>query len=221
MKNVLITGNTHGVGLELTKLYEAEGYNVIGMSRALGYDLEDIENVHRFNEEHRATLFDIVILNAATAGIEYGRQRQNGDYTYWSKMMRVNCINQAVLLRYLMKRIKTKVAFISSEASLYPRMLKREKFDSWEKLAYKTTKISMNMTAMYFTREFREQGNEIPIVLYAPGSVDTGFEKQYVIEKPGRITAEFSAASLKSHFDNVTLDDCGKFYRYDGTLLDW
>jgi len=220
-KNILITGNTSGVGLELSKLYEADGYNVIGLSRSQGYDLENVDSVLNFCADHQFTFFDKVILNAATAGIEYGRERLNNNYNYWSKMMRVNCINQTILLNMIRARVKEKVAFISSESALYPRMLAREKFDSFQKLAYKTTKISMNMCAMYFSREFQERGWEVPVVIYSPGSVDTNFDKQYTIEKSGRIKAEESALGIKTHFDQSTMNNNGKFYRYDGTELNW
>lgn len=220
-KNILITGNTSGVGLELSKLYEADGYNVIGLSRSQGYDLENVNDVHEFCDYYQFQFFDKVILNAATAGIEYGREVSDGNYDYWSKMMRVNCINQTILLNSIRGRVKEKVAFISSESALYPRMLAREKFDSFQKLAYKTTKISMNMTAMYFSREFKEMGKPLPVVIYAPGSVDTDFEKQFTIQKPGRIKAYDSAAGIKNHFDNSTLNENGKMFRYDGTQLDW
>jgi len=220
-KNILITGNTSGVGLELSKLYEADGYNVIGLSRSQGYDLENVNDIHEFCDYYQFQFFDKVILNAATAGIEYGREVSDGNYDYWSKMMRVNCINQTILLNSIRGRVKEKVAFISSESALYPRMLAREKFDSFQKLAYKTTKISMNMCAMYFSREFQERDCTVPVVIYAPGSVDTNFEKQYTIEKPGRIKAEDSALGIKTHFDQSTMINNGKFYRYDGTELNW
>ena len=33
MKNVLITGSSRGIGLELVKLFQNKGYNVIALSR--------------------------------------------------------------------------------------------------------------------------------------------------------------------------------------------
>lgn len=221
MKNILITGNTSGVGLELHKQYKAEGYNVIGLSRSQGYDLSDIESVHEFCDTYQFTFFDKVILNAATAGIEYGRESSDAKFAYWSKMMQVNCINQTLMLHFIKNRVKEKVAFISSESALYPRMLERPKFDRFQKLAYKTTKIALNMSAMYFSREFNEIGTPIPVVIYAPGSVDTNFEKQFTIDKPGKIKASESAAGIKDHFDNATMEENGKMFRYDGTQLDW
>ncbi len=220
-KNILITGENRGLGLGLRKLYEAEGYNVIGLSRTLGYDLDDIEAIHDFCDTYQFTFFDKVILNAGTAGIEYGRENSHGRFNYWSKIMRINCINQAVLLHFIKDRVKDKVAFISSESALYPRMLARENFDSFQKLAYKTSKVSMNMCAMYFSREFNEIGNPIPVVIYAPGSVDTNFERQFEIKGKKKTPISEVSLNIKNHFDQATMEDNGKFYLHDGTLMDW
>lgn len=219
--NVLITGDTSGLGLELKRLYEAQGHTVFGMSRKDGYDLNNIYSIHAFCEKHKNSYFDTVILNAATAGIEYGRETHGGDYQYWTDMMRINCINQAVLLYELRHQVTKNVGFVSADASLYPRMLTREKFDKFSKLAYMTTKVSVNMTAMYFSRMFREMDLSIPVVLFTPSSIDTQFEKQYTAYKPNRHSPLVAAEGIKQQLDNATMDQNGKFYSYTGEQKDW
>ena len=48
MKNVIITGTSSGIGLELVKTYSKNGYNVISLSRS-NLDEKSLKNVKHIN----------------------------------------------------------------------------------------------------------------------------------------------------------------------------
>ena len=50
MKNIIITGTSSGIGLELVKIYSKEGFNVISLSRS---DLPDLP-LNSLTEENNA-----------------------------------------------------------------------------------------------------------------------------------------------------------------------
>ena len=67
MKNVLITGTSSGIGLELLKIYSKNGFNIISLSRS---DLPATESsligVNHFNfdiskNENIETLIDLIL----------------------------------------------------------------------------------------------------------------------------------------------------------------
>ena len=100
MKNVLITGASKRLGLELANLYRKS-------DNVLGLDSSDIDFRTDYINESLSldtTHWDIVIINART------KQHK------WSDMMNVNCINQVRFIETIMDRIKEKLIFITSEA---------------------------------------------------------------------------------------------------------
>ena len=60
MKNIIITGTSSGIGLELVKIYSKEGFNVISLSRSdlplnslngirhIKFDITNDESIHLF-----------------------------------------------------------------------------------------------------------------------------------------------------------------------------
>ena len=58
MKNIIITGTSSGIGLELVKIYSKEGFNVISLSRSelplnslngirhISFDITSDESIH-------------------------------------------------------------------------------------------------------------------------------------------------------------------------------
>jgi len=61
---IAITGNTSGIGLELSKRFADLGWEVSGFSRTSGYDLTDFNTMHQMIEEVVAYNPDIFVNNA-------------------------------------------------------------------------------------------------------------------------------------------------------------
>tara|TARA_Y100000114_G_C11665756_1_gene281285 strand:- start:77 stop:655 length:579 start_codon:yes stop_codon:yes gene_type:complete len=192
MKNVLITGASKRLGLELANLYRKS-------DNVLGLDSSDIDFSTDYTNESLSldtTHWDIVIINART------KQHK------WSEMMNVNCINQVRFLETIMDRIKEKLIFITSEAGSH---YKTQHFPDdpldFDKLDYKMSKAALNMAMTWFAKKL-----PIQVLAIHPGTF--GYE--------GATPAAKRAAEVKATIDKTYRKDfTGSFIRYDGKPLQW
>ena len=75
MKNIIITGTSSGIGLELVKIYSKNGYNVISLSRS-DLPVKGLVGVEHMNfdiskKESLVDLVNLVKNNYKTDGINY------------------------------------------------------------------------------------------------------------------------------------------------------
>ena len=46
MKNIIVTGTSRGIGLEVVKLFASKGYQILSVSRQVNQELQNFDNVH-------------------------------------------------------------------------------------------------------------------------------------------------------------------------------
>jgi len=206
MNNVLITGSSRGLGRSLKSLFNLAQYSVFELDSTV-VDLTNSKNVENYCNSISNTKFETVIINAATAGLEFDHASHTSDFA--DKVFKVNFINQIKIVDTILPNINKKLVFITSHSSSYQKTSSLSEPIAFRKLIYRCSKISLNLAATYY-QAIRP---DLDVYLINPGSMDTGFEGKLAPVKD-RVQPFVVAESIYSLIKKPEL--AGKFISWDG-----
>lgn len=228
---ILITGANRGIGFELTRQYAETGWRVVACCREPGkaQALDGLAKahakqvtIHRLdvtNSEHIKALatsigntpIDILLNNA---GI-YGRRDAtlgNTDESQWLETFRVNTIAPIKVMEAFIDRVgasKRKVF-----ASITSEMGSIADNTSGGSYVYRSSKAALNAAMKSAANDLKDRG--ISVVVIHPGWVRTDMGGASAL-----LTVEQSAKSIRELLGRVSIEDTGKFFNYDGTVISW
>lgn len=234
MANIIITGANRGIGLALVKAYLLGGNRVFALCRqpqqadqlnelaasAGGQltvhtvDMADAGSIITFAGSLKDTPVD-VLLNVA--GIVGGRTDSllkapfsEADFDDWRTAFEVMTIGpfrltQAVLPNLIAARGKVMTVSSQIAASTWPR---------GGLYAYGATKAAVNRLMRSLAFDLRDKG--VTVALVHPGWVQTDMGGANA-----EITPQESAAGIKQVLDGLTLEDTGKFFKWNGEEHAW
>jgi len=234
MANIIITGANRGIGLALVKTYLLGGDRVFALCRqpqqadqlnelaasAGGQltvhtvDMADAGSITTFAGSLKDTPVD-VLLNVA--GIVGGRTDSllkapfsEADFDDWRTAFEVMTIGpfrltQAVLPNLIAARGKVMTVSSQIAASTWPR---------GGLYAYGATKAAVNRLMRSLAFDLRDKG--VTVALVHPGWVQTDMGGANA-----EITPQESAAGIKQVLDGLTLEDTGKFFKWNGEEHAW
>lgn len=193
MKNVLITGGTSGLGLQLMKDYLDIGYNVISISR----NAEKISNIKKQLQNDKATFIcedvsnidttanlaevisphfnklDILINNA---GIIHPGGIEKIETAQWNEMININLTSVFAITKALLPFLKkSECANIVNVSSISSKM-------TGSSIAYSVAKAAIDMMTQSLAKDLAQYGIRVNSV--NPGMMDTGFQVSNGLIKP-------------------------------------
>lgn len=218
MPTVLITGANRGIGLELTRQYAADGWDVTATAREPSAELNDLgvavelldmremDAVARFGERIDRPL-DLLIANAGT----YGPQSVHTamDATGWSEAFAVNSIAPFLLAQSVLPHVTQsggKLVAIST------KMGSIEDNSSGGYIAYRSSKAALNMA----WRSLAIDNPSVVAALLHPGWVKTRMGGSHA-----PLTVETSATALRKTIAGLSAAESSGFFNYDGSPLPW
>jgi NAD(P)-dependent dehydrogenase (short-subunit alcohol dehydrogenase family) len=231
MSRVLLTGANRGLGLEFTRQYLAEGWDVIAACRdpraaealqrlegspsgsltLLEMDVADSASVRRAAAQLPAPSIDIAI---NCAGIFGGRAQALGslDYDEWIQVLEVNLLGPARVSEAFLEHLRRGerrliVTLTSGMGSLADNT-------SGGSVLYRTSKAAVNMLMRTAAIDLRPQ--QISCVLLNPGWVKTDMGGPNA-----RITAHESVSAMRGLIAKLGPEDSGRFYNYTGREYPW
>ncbi|WP_299014292.1 SDR family oxidoreductase [uncultured Photobacterium sp.] len=229
-KNVLITGANRGVGLALVNAYLDAGWNVYTCCR---HPEKALELQQRQNETETLTLLEldvtnhqaIAALSKQMAGITldllinnagyYGPKGYgfgNTDADEWRKVFEINTIAPLKLAEAFYPQLKAEnpgiIACISSKVGSMTENT------SGGGYIYRSSKAALNSVVKSLSNDLLAEG--IISVALHPGWVQTEMGGPNA-----KISAPKSAQGVKTVIDNLTTEQSGGFYNYDGSVILW
>lgn len=231
MPTVLITGANRGLGLEFTRQYAAEGWQVLACCRdpqnahtlnalarqhpdriqAHALDVAELSAIDGLAHALHETPIDLIINNA---GIYPDRHLGFGqtDYEAWMMAFLVNAMAPMKIVEafvsHLQKGQGKLVATVSS------KMGSLEDNTSGGCYLYRSSKSAVNMVMKSLSLDLAAQG--IRAVTLHPGWVKTDMGGPDAL-----ITAEESVRGMRQVLANATSVDSGRFIGYDGQTVPW
>lgn len=220
MKRALITGANRGIGLELAKLYAANGWQVIGVCRESSAELEGVaarvidgvdvtreSDVLRLKQALAGEQIDLLINNA---GLLQDEQLGTIDFDSIRAQMEVNAYAPLRMVEALVDLIPEggKIANITS------RMGSIADNDSGGRYGYRASKAALNAFGKSLSVDLKPRG--IAVAQLHPGYVQTR-----MVNFGGLISPEESARGLADRIEALTLDSSGGFWHSNGDRLPW
>jgi NAD(P)-dependent dehydrogenase (short-subunit alcohol dehydrogenase family) len=219
MKHVVITGANRGIGLELARLYQREGWQVTGVCRESSADLEAVaevidridvtgaEDVKRLAAALHGKTIDLLINNAGLLNDEVlGRL----DFDSIRLQMEINAYAPLRICEALLPNLKqgSKIANITS------RMGSIADNDSGGRYGYRASKAALNAFGKSLAVDLKDRG-------IAVAQLHPGYVKTRMVNFGGLISPEESAAGLAQRIAGLNLENSGAFWHSNGEELPW
>jgi len=234
MPTVLITGANRGLGLELTRQYCADGWNVIATARAPSPELQALDaqhpslNIHTLDvadfaaidtlaRELKGRPIDVLLNNAGVFGpkakAENDPRQEFGhmDYEMWAGLFRVNAMAPMKMAEAFIDNVaasqQKKIVTITSSVGSIARTEGRT-------IAYRTSKAAANMLMRNLSFDLRPRG--VITAAFCPGWVKTRMGGE-----AATLEAPEAMASLRGVIANLSSESSGQFWLYNGDLIPW
>ncbi len=231
MPTLLITGANRGIGLELSKHYLAQGWQVHACCRKpndanalndLAKNYQDMLTIHALevtNESQMGSLketlhnkpVDMLINNAGVYALEASQFGKTDDKA-WDEAVAVNLIAPMKMMEHFVENISISGKKII--ASMSSKMGSMDDNGSGGAYAYRATKAALNAVMVSAAQDLRHL--DITALILHPGWVRTDMGGPN-----GEISAEQSAKMLAEILDNCSIEDSGTFFDIDGSVISW
>lgn len=240
MPSVLITGANRGLGLEFTRQYLKDGWEVHAFCRQpdkaaeLGamvaesrgniqlreMDIGNKEQIEAATKELKNQPIDLLINNAGIAD-GYGRgvyemkedpDIQNYDFAFWEEMMRINTLAPAKIIGAFLENIRA--GGQKKIASLSSGLGSITNLAWAGKYGYCASKAGLNMVSKGLAEWLKPEN--IMVISLSPGWTRTAMGGPHATN-----SAEESVSGMRHVISSLTLAETGRFWNFDGEELPW
>jgi NAD(P)-dependent dehydrogenase (short-subunit alcohol dehydrogenase family) len=220
VKHVVITGANRGIGLELARHYQTEGWRVTGVCRETSAELEKVaeqvmdgvdvtnkENIDRLVSALQGQTIDLLINNA---GLLQDEALGSIDYESLRLQMEINAFAPLRISEALLPNLRkgSKIANITS------RMGSIADNDSGGRYGYRASKAAFNAFGRSLAIDLKERG-------IAVAQLHPGYVKTRMVNFGGLITPAESVEGLVKRIDDLDLKNSGSFWHSNGEELPW
>jgi len=225
LKTILITGSNRGIGLELVKESLSKNFSVIGTFR----NKENSQELFQLNSNN-IKLFEMDVVDEKSvldvsknihkpidylicnAGINNGYGSifdQDHTHEKMLEVLNVNVIGSILTVKHFSKILNkdAKIILISSIMGV-------QNHSGSSATIYRASKAAVNNIMISISEEFKSK--KITVASFHPGWVRTDMGGPNAT-----LSTKESASSLIKNFENLTFENTGKFFNYDGTMMNF
>ena len=225
---ILITGTNRGIGLEFTRQYATDGWNVIACCRdpnsatalqalANGYqniqivalDLADFVQIDAVALQLKNYKIDVLLNNA---GVYPDSSLGDIDYDDWAAAFKINTMAPLKIAEAFMPHVVA--SQLKKIATLSSKMGSIDDNSGGGSYIYRSSKTAINMVMKSLAIDIKPY--DVAVVTLHPGWVQTDMGGPN-----GLINTQTSVAGLRKVITNLSLSNSGKFIAYDGKEIAW
>lgn len=224
-KTILITGSNRGIGLELIKESLAKNFSVIGTFRNKNnarellklksnnlklFEMDVVKEKSILNVSNNIDdTIDYLICNAGINNGYGGIFDIDHSYEKMLEVLNVNVLGCILTIKHFTKNLSknAKIILISSIMGI-------QKHSGSNAVIYRASKAAVNNIMVSISQEFKSK--YITVSSFHPGWVRTDMGGPNAT-----LSAKESASSLIKSFENLTFEDTGKFFNYDGSEMNF
>ena len=237
MATILITGANRGIGLEFTRRYAADGWDIIACCRTADkahelqaladdnsaiiieqLDVRNHANIEALGEKYTATPLDVLLNNAGIIGpipIADNIHLQHFgsiDYAVWQEVLETNTFGPIKLAETFVDNLaaskQKKLINISSNVGSITERCQPA-------IAYASSKSALNRVTTIIAEQLKDR--DIIAALFCPGAVKTRMDAW----GNAGVGIEESVSSLRPLIETLTMSDSGSFRDYTGRTIAW
>lgn len=223
MARTMIVGANRGIGLELTKQYLAAGDEVIATARntdaeslaaldatRVTLDISDPASISAAADAVGDAAIDNLIICAGAVG--GGRQSLDDlDIEEWHRSLDTNTIGPALVAKAFKDNL---IASGNGNLMILSSQLAASTWPMGGMYIYSTTKAAVSKVGQILALDWAKE--PIIVSVMHPGWVQTDMGGPNA-----DITAEESAAGIRSVIAGLTKEDSGNFYKWNGDIHPW
>jgi len=227
---ILITGANRGIGLELTRQFSEDGWQVLACCRSpedadalkvlaseyptlemFQLDVTNYDQLAALSSQLKDRPIDILLSNAGIYGPR-GDAFGKVDAAAWRQVFEVNTIAPLMLAQAFIEQVAISrqkvVAVISS------KMGSIADNSSGGSYIYRSSKTALNQVVKSIAKDV--EGRDISAISLHPGWVRTEMGGPNA-----EIDVNESAAGLKQVLTGAGLAQSGQFFNFDGSVIPW
>ena len=225
---VLITGANRGLGLEFTKQYAADGWNVLACCRhpQSAMALQAMAATHSNVKIHTLDVADFAQIDALAlklkdesidvlinnAGVYPASSFGDTNYDEWAEGFKINSMAPLKMAEAFVQHITR--SQLKKIATLTSKMGSIDDNTSGESYSYRSSKTAVNMVMKSLSIDLKPYG--ISVITLHPGWVQTDMGGAN-----GLINAQTSVTGLRKQIAELTMASTGKFIAYDSKAINW
>ena len=217
----LVFGASGGIGQAFSRFLENKlgSENVVKISRSFdGFEISDEEKILKFSESIEGSFNLIINATGVLQTTEEGPEKTINVVKQKSMidMMTINAIGPALLLKNFSKKLdKTKFSvFVNLSARV--GSITDNRLGGW--ISYRSSKAALNQIIKTSSIEINRRNKNAICVGLHPGTVKTRFTEKFQ-NTTETISPEESVEMMMKVIENLSVDDNGYCFAYDGKVI--